>query len=119
MESFDVGSFHGPLFLGYLFNTTLLGIIMTQGYLYYTTYKDDNWWIKGAVTALMVANIVNTTFVTAFLYQVLITFFNDPLQSIQLNWRMCFNTLLRIKTVNVVNEYVVAISGEIFQSTLL
>ncbi|KAF8195382.1 hypothetical protein BJ912DRAFT_139137 [Pholiota molesta] len=49
MDSFDVESLHGPLFLGYLFNTTLLGILMTQAYLYYTTYKRDNLWTKTAV----------------------------------------------------------------------
>ncbi|KAF8158413.1 hypothetical protein B0H34DRAFT_655941, partial [Crassisporium funariophilum] len=67
----------GPMLIGFTFNVLLLGILMTQLYLYYTHYKRDKLWIKLFVAAIFVANIVNTVFDLIYLYRVLIINFGE------------------------------------------
>ncbi|KAJ7161059.1 hypothetical protein C8R46DRAFT_905113, partial [Mycena filopes] len=68
---------HGPMFLGLAMNILLYGIMITQIYLYMTTYKRDPLFIKLYVAALMLADTLNTGFMIAYLYESLIVHF-DP-----------------------------------------
>ncbi|CAA7266023.1 unnamed protein product [Cyclocybe aegerita] len=68
---------HGWMFIGFSLNVLLLGIMVTQVYLYYTQYKRDRLWVKIYVAALFVLDIFNTIFIFLYLYRALITFFGD------------------------------------------
>ncbi|KAF7321141.1 WD-REPEATS-REGION domain-containing protein [Mycena chlorophos] len=77
---------HGPMFLGLACNIMLLGIMFTQLYLYMTTYKRDSVFLKSYVAVLMLADTLNTGFMTAYLYQSLIVHFDDLAYLAKANW---------------------------------
>ncbi|KAJ7607355.1 hypothetical protein FB45DRAFT_948141 [Roridomyces roridus] len=77
---------HGPMFLGLSMNILLYGIMITQTYLYFTTYKRDPLYIKLYVAVLMVADTLNTSFMTAYLYSSLVVHFNDATYLAKANW---------------------------------
>ncbi|CAA7265655.1 unnamed protein product [Cyclocybe aegerita] len=68
---------HGWMFIGFLINAFLLGLMTAQVYIYYSTYKRDRPWIKTFVAVLYAADIFNTVVIFAYLYRSLITFFGD------------------------------------------
>ncbi|KAF9522503.1 hypothetical protein CPB83DRAFT_777022 [Crepidotus variabilis] len=76
------------MFWGLFLNVLLMGVMITQVYLYYVTYKrSDKLWIKLFVSGLSVVDCLNTAFDLAFLYDALIIKFGD-VQSLQkTNWR--------------------------------
>ncbi|KAJ3565254.1 hypothetical protein NP233_g7744 [Leucocoprinus birnbaumii] len=78
---------HGPMLLGVVFNVLLYGIMITQIYLYYTTYKRDRAWMKLLVLAVFVADTINTLFDIWYLYESVITHFDDPAFLVKANWR--------------------------------
>ncbi|KJA16959.1 hypothetical protein HYPSUDRAFT_147030, partial [Hypholoma sublateritium FD-334 SS-4] len=59
---------HGPMFIGFVFNVFLYGIMITQVYLYFTAYKQF-------VIFLLAADTANTIFDAAYLYRALIVHF--------------------------------------------
>ncbi|KAJ7270636.1 hypothetical protein B0H12DRAFT_774523 [Mycena haematopus] len=77
---------HGPMFLGLTMNILLYGIMITQIYLYTTTYKRDPLYIKLYIAVLMVADTLNTGFMVACLYQSLVVHFNDLAYLAKANW---------------------------------
>ncbi|THV03814.1 hypothetical protein K435DRAFT_851419 [Dendrothele bispora CBS 962.96] len=68
---------HGPMFIGFLFNVLLHGIMITQIYLYYGTFKNDNFWMKIFVGVLFFADSLNTIFDAIYLYDSLVKHFAD------------------------------------------
>ncbi|KAH6917756.1 hypothetical protein BKA70DRAFT_1415805 [Coprinopsis sp. MPI-PUGE-AT-0042] len=68
---------HGYSLTGLMINVLLLGIMVTQLYTYYTTYKKDAVWIKVFVGYLFIADIVNTALCYASVYTTLIQHFGD------------------------------------------
>ncbi|CAK5271234.1 unnamed protein product [Mycena citricolor] len=77
---------HGPMFVGLMMNILLYGIMITQFYLYMTTYKRDSVFIKVYVVALMFADTLNTGFMAAYLYDSLIVHFDDLPYLGKANW---------------------------------
>ncbi|KAH6906843.1 hypothetical protein BKA70DRAFT_1493717 [Coprinopsis sp. MPI-PUGE-AT-0042] len=77
---------HGYILTGFIFNILLLGIMITQVYIYYTTYKRDKVWIKVFVGYLFIADILNTAFCYADLYKVLIVQFGDFDKLFTVDW---------------------------------
>ncbi|KAJ7054720.1 hypothetical protein C8F01DRAFT_483331 [Mycena amicta] len=77
---------HGPMFLGLTMNILLFGVMITQWYLYMTTYKRDSFFIKSYVAVLMLADTLNTGFITAYLYESLIVHFDDLAYLAKANW---------------------------------
>ncbi|KAF8177996.1 hypothetical protein BJ912DRAFT_1130885 [Pholiota molesta] len=73
---------HGPMFIGFTFNVFLFGIMVTQVYLYFTTYKNDKRWMKIFVIVLVIADTANTIFDAAYLYQSLIVHFDPAITGI-------------------------------------
>ncbi|KAJ7756345.1 hypothetical protein B0H16DRAFT_1539621 [Mycena metata] len=67
-------------------NILLYGIMITQMYLYMTTYKRDPLFIKLYVAALMLADTLNTGFMVAYLYESLIVHFDDVAYLTRANW---------------------------------
>ncbi|KAF9046281.1 hypothetical protein BJ165DRAFT_1527394 [Panaeolus papilionaceus] len=68
---------HGWMFIGFFVNVLLLGIMITQVYIYFTQYKSDKAWIKIFVAALFAADVVQTIFIFVYLHRTLITSFGD------------------------------------------
>ncbi|KAH9933212.1 uncharacterized protein BXZ73DRAFT_46508 [Epithele typhae] len=68
-------SSYGPIFIGVIFNTLLYGIMITQTYIYFTTFKQDRTWMKAYVGLLFLCDTVNSAFDIAFLYIALINNF--------------------------------------------
>ncbi|KDR82550.1 hypothetical protein GALMADRAFT_830088 [Galerina marginata CBS 339.88] len=68
---------HGPILIGFTFNAILLGVMMTQVYIYYTSFKRDKIWIKIFVAVLFFFNILNTACDAAYIYEALIIHFGD------------------------------------------
>ncbi|KAF8170073.1 hypothetical protein BJ912DRAFT_1085361 [Pholiota molesta] len=77
---------HGPMFIGFTFNVFLFGIMVTQVYLYFTTYKNDKKWMKIFVIVLVIADTANTIFDAAYLYQSLIVHFGDVKYLLTADW---------------------------------
>ncbi|KAJ7485408.1 hypothetical protein FB451DRAFT_1431392 [Mycena latifolia] len=68
---------HGPLFIGFFFNVLLYGIMLIQTYFYFTTFPSDKMWTKVFVACVFVLDTLNTIFDFAYLYDCLITHFDD------------------------------------------
>ncbi|KAJ7827879.1 hypothetical protein B0H14DRAFT_3873485 [Mycena olivaceomarginata] len=77
---------HGPMFLGLTMNILLYGIMITQVYLYTTTYKSDPLYIKLYIAVLMLADTFNTGFMVSYLYESLVVHFNDLTYLAKANW---------------------------------
>ncbi|PPR05746.1 hypothetical protein CVT24_006692 [Panaeolus cyanescens] len=77
---------HGWMFIGMGINVLLLGVMITQVYMYYTQYKNDKTWIKIFVAGLFIADIVQTIFIFVFLHRSLITFFGDEENLTKADW---------------------------------
>ncbi|KAH9949957.1 hypothetical protein B0H21DRAFT_725478 [Amylocystis lapponica] len=65
----------GPMFIGLIFNIFLYGVVVTQTFLYYSTYKNDRLWLKILVGLLLFADTLNSAFDIAFVYIPLVTDF--------------------------------------------
>ncbi|KAJ3569402.1 hypothetical protein NP233_g5073 [Leucocoprinus birnbaumii] len=69
---------YGPVLIGLLFNVLVYGIIITQCYTYFTTYKNrDPLWTKMLVSTLVVVDIAMTVVIAHFLYDGVILHFGD------------------------------------------
>ncbi|KAI3616271.1 hypothetical protein WG66_014033 [Moniliophthora roreri] len=67
---------HGPMFIGFFVNVLLYGIMITQLYIYFSSYKKDRIWIKLFVI-LLLCDTVNTVFDVVYPYGSLIVHFAD------------------------------------------
>ncbi|KAK0201861.1 hypothetical protein DFS33DRAFT_1350641 [Desarmillaria ectypa] len=56
---------------------SLYGIMITQVYVYYVTYKKDKTWIKVYVAVIFFADTLNTVFNFVYMYRTLIVHFGD------------------------------------------
>ncbi|KAF9522101.1 hypothetical protein CPB83DRAFT_864976 [Crepidotus variabilis] len=65
------------MFIGLAINILLLGIMIIQTYLYYSRYTNDRPWLKILVGFILVADIFNTVFDAAYLYETLIINFGN------------------------------------------
>ncbi|KAF8964338.1 hypothetical protein BDZ97DRAFT_901494 [Flammula alnicola] len=86
MGSFNAEIVLGPMFLGFIFNAVLLGVLATQVYIYYTQYKRDNIWIKAAVVALFTVNVLNSVFIIVYIYRILIIFLGNTSHLLNMDW---------------------------------
>ncbi|KIM55389.1 hypothetical protein SCLCIDRAFT_1221229 [Scleroderma citrinum Foug A] len=77
---------HGPFFIGVAINILLYGIMITQMYLYYSTYKRDHVWVRFFVAFLFLADTVNTLFDFVYIYQSLVNHFGDSQWLATANW---------------------------------
>ncbi|KAF9528800.1 hypothetical protein CPB83DRAFT_853762 [Crepidotus variabilis] len=77
---------HRFIFLGLFLNVLLLGVMITQVYLYFVTYKNDKLWIKLFVAGLFFADVLNTGFDLAYLYRSVIVNFNNPAYLEKADW---------------------------------
>ncbi|KAL1720274.1 hypothetical protein EV715DRAFT_164864, partial [Schizophyllum commune] len=77
---------HGPMLIGLVFNVLLYGIMITQLYLYVTTYKRDPLWIKIYVAVLFVADTFNTVCLMVYMYDALVNHFGDTPFLDTANW---------------------------------
>jgi len=68
----------GPMFIGTVFNIILYGIMITQVYLYFNSYKKDHKWLKCLVLFLFLADTVNAVFDLVYVYNALVINFNNP-----------------------------------------
>ncbi|KAJ4482007.1 hypothetical protein J3R30DRAFT_3851497 [Lentinula aciculospora] len=68
---------HGPMFIGYSFNIALYGIMITQVYLYFNSFKKDHLWLKTLVAGLLLADTINAIFDAVYLYESLIIHFGN------------------------------------------
>ncbi|KIM78193.1 hypothetical protein PILCRDRAFT_598781 [Piloderma croceum F 1598] len=76
----------GPMFIGTVFNVILYGIMITQVYLYFSTYKKDRTWLKCVVLYLFLADTVNAVFDLVYVYLALVVNFDNPKYIVQANW---------------------------------
>ncbi|KAH8830409.1 hypothetical protein DL96DRAFT_941061 [Flagelloscypha sp. PMI_526] len=77
---------HGPLLIGFIFNVLLFGIMITQVYLYMTTFKKDPRWIKYYVLLLFLADGLNVIFMFIYTYNALVIHFDDVKYLARANW---------------------------------
>ncbi|KAJ3537862.1 hypothetical protein NMY22_g5417 [Coprinellus aureogranulatus] len=77
---------HGPMLIGFTLNAILYGIMITQVYLYYTTYKRDPLFLRLLVLFLLIADTVNTVFDFLYLYNSLILKFGDMVSIQTADW---------------------------------
>ncbi|KIK66705.1 hypothetical protein GYMLUDRAFT_69838 [Collybiopsis luxurians FD-317 M1] len=73
---------HGPLFIGLIFNLTLLGTLTGQIHHYMTTFKKDKLWMKLFVAFLYLCNLVNSVLMAEYMYTSLIKHFDPAMTGI-------------------------------------
>ncbi|KAF9033288.1 hypothetical protein BDZ89DRAFT_1063024 [Hymenopellis radicata] len=87
MASSPASVAQGPMMIGLMFNFILLGVVMTQAYIYMITYsKRDKSWMQSFVFIIVVANIVNSVFIAVDLYNALINNFNNTAYLAKATW---------------------------------
>ncbi|KIK50281.1 hypothetical protein GYMLUDRAFT_253110 [Collybiopsis luxurians FD-317 M1] len=79
--SVSPGSIFAPLLIGTFLNMGLLGVTSVQAIYYFQTYKRDRWWFKLLVFYLMLAEVCNSIFDIALVYEPLITHYGSPIPS--------------------------------------
>ncbi|KAI0084369.1 hypothetical protein BDY19DRAFT_534895 [Irpex rosettiformis] len=79
---------HGPALIGIFINIFLFGIMLTQCFFYFTTYKKDSLWIKAYVLFLLFLDTLNCVLDIAWIYGDIILHFGD-LDVISIaNWKL-------------------------------
>ncbi|KDQ56991.1 hypothetical protein JAAARDRAFT_35590 [Jaapia argillacea MUCL 33604] len=68
---------HGPAFIGIMFNVLLYGIMITQTFVYWNTYKNDKPWMRAFVLFLFLLDTVNAIFDLAWIYNVIIVHYGE------------------------------------------
>ncbi|KAH9928308.1 uncharacterized protein B0H18DRAFT_1000756 [Fomitopsis serialis] len=68
---------HGPGLAGIFMNIMLYGVMISQSFFYFSTYKSDPIWLRGYVAALLLADTINSIFNMWWIYNVLINNFGD------------------------------------------
>ncbi|OCH90855.1 hypothetical protein OBBRIDRAFT_754219, partial [Obba rivulosa] len=68
---------HGPGLLGVILNIFFYGIMVTQTFLYYNTYRKDHLWMKLFVAGLVLADTINCVFDIWWIYDIVINHFGD------------------------------------------
>ncbi|KAI0089205.1 hypothetical protein BDY19DRAFT_944691 [Irpex rosettiformis] len=68
---------YGPIFIGMTFNILLYGIMITQTYLYFDSFKRDKLWIKLFVILLFLCDTLNSAFDISFVYIPLVNNFGN------------------------------------------
>ncbi|KAI0692569.1 hypothetical protein BC835DRAFT_1277494 [Cytidiella melzeri] len=59
---------YGPIFIGMVINLLLYGIMITQTYWYFDTFKRDKIWMKLFVALLLICDTLNSAFDVSFVY---------------------------------------------------
>ncbi|KAL1948174.1 hypothetical protein VTO73DRAFT_12249 [Trametes versicolor] len=72
--------------IGFALSTTLYGVTLLQGYLYYRTYQRDSLKMKLLICVLLVIDSMTTIFMAHALYTYSVIDFRDPLKLIQVIW---------------------------------
>ncbi|KAK1225934.1 hypothetical protein PQX77_011133 [Marasmius sp. AFHP31] len=87
-------SAQGPMFIGFVFNLFLLGVITLQCYIYVTTFKRDKLYMKCYVGVLYLINVFQTVLLLLYLYRTLVVNFGDVRNLIQTDWVITTNPML-------------------------
>jgi len=67
----------GPTLVGTFFNLILYGVSLTQVYIYFTTYKRDQLWLKVYICCLFLADTINSVFDMFYSYDRLVNNFGN------------------------------------------
>ncbi|KII90546.1 hypothetical protein PLICRDRAFT_173946 [Plicaturopsis crispa FD-325 SS-3] len=112
---------HGPFFIGTVLNIVLYGVMVTQSFLYFTSYKKDKIWLKLFVALLLFADTVNSVFDVIYLYDSLVIHFGNDAFLTKANWVFATDPAMtgiiatfvqlffawRVKVLNRKNTYIV------------
>jgi len=77
-EALDLGSTLGALLIGATFALFLFGIVTLQVHLYYSTFKEDKWFMKAFVALVWTLELAQTCCIAAEVYTTTITKFGRP-----------------------------------------
>ncbi|KII87694.1 hypothetical protein PLICRDRAFT_176478 [Plicaturopsis crispa FD-325 SS-3] len=77
---------HGPALAGIFLNIFLYGVMFIQTFLYYTNFKKDPTWVKAYVSALFIADTLNSVFNIWWIYNSLVNNFNNPAALAKADW---------------------------------
>ncbi|KAH9911321.1 uncharacterized protein BXZ73DRAFT_82854 [Epithele typhae] len=73
----DVPASFGPFFIAVILDVFLYGIVSTQAFLYFTSYKNDPQWMKVLVGIVVISDTLNSCFDVISVYQPLVLHFGD------------------------------------------
>ncbi|KAL0958709.1 hypothetical protein HGRIS_014039 [Hohenbuehelia grisea] len=77
----------GPVFIGFVFKVLLQGVILVQGYLYFSRYSStDRRLIKAVVAALIFADQLNIILNAAYLFDAFVIHFGNQDHLVKINW---------------------------------
>ncbi|KAJ7505206.1 hypothetical protein B0H11DRAFT_408783 [Mycena galericulata] len=78
---------HGPMLIGFLFNSILYGVMILQTHVYWVSFRDrDRLWMRAFVLSIFVLDSMNTVFDFVYLYRSLIVHFDDPVYLRNATW---------------------------------
>ncbi|KAG9314792.1 hypothetical protein JVU11DRAFT_3880 [Chiua virens] len=74
------------MLVGFVLDTILYGVVVTQSLVYFSCYKSDGLWFKLFVASLLALDTLNVVLEFVYMYDALITHFGDPNVLFIANW---------------------------------
>ncbi|KAH9846747.1 hypothetical protein C2E23DRAFT_851778 [Lenzites betulinus] len=91
--------------VGFTLATTLFGITLLQGYLYYRNYGKDTMKLKTLVGILVILDTLTTILMAQSMYTYIVTDFGDPLKIAVITWGFSLENGLSVLTAFIVQCY--------------
>ncbi|KAH7909900.1 hypothetical protein BJ138DRAFT_169349 [Hygrophoropsis aurantiaca] len=74
----NVGVLIGPVELGVFVAIFLFGCSVVQGYIYYSTFRDDPWYFKFLVTSALTVETAHIMSIAAYVWNTTVTTYGNP-----------------------------------------
>ncbi|KAH9915947.1 uncharacterized protein BXZ73DRAFT_106013 [Epithele typhae] len=87
----DVPAYFGPLFIAVVVDIFFFGIIVSQSFMYFTTFKRDPKWMKILVTLVLILDTVNSCFDDTGVYVPIVLHFGDFADVLITGWACHMN----------------------------
>ncbi|KAN0075404.1 hypothetical protein V8E55_011427 [Tylopilus felleus] len=83
-----VGQFYAAMYWGFVFSTSLVGISIVQGYLYFTTSNKDRWRMKALVISLLILDPATSLLMAQTIYHYFVVNFGvvEALGNVPISW---------------------------------
>lgn len=84
----------GAMFIGVIVSGVLHGLCLMQAFIYFTSYKEDPWYIRWMVITTCTFDAIHLSFITHSLYHYLVSSYHDELELQKIVWTIIMEALL-------------------------
>ncbi|KAI6042708.1 hypothetical protein EDC04DRAFT_2891795 [Pisolithus marmoratus] len=92
MAANPIQSFQTAYLIGLAMNIFLYGLVTMQVYLYFTTFKTDESWVKAFIAVLYMVETFSCVVTTYYIYDTLVAHFGDEPDLLRDNWVFAVGT---------------------------